>query len=324
MAPLRFALLGSSGFAAAMAGPALARSDAVELAGVLGSTPARGGRLAAELGTRAYDSLDALCADETVDAVWVAAHDALHEPLGVACLDAGRHLLVEKPMAATAAQARSLLAAAERAQRVLRVGCHQRFRPSHRALRELVTSGALGDIGIAKLHFGWEFADVRLAGSWRSTLAASGGAWVAKEFGAHLLDLLLWWTGGGGTLAGAVLETRRWEVETDDNAALLLRLGGGGIGIIDVSAAIAGRTSAVELYGTLGWARALDLWRGNGYIERSDGTRTDYHQDDLLAPYLAQLEDFAAAVAGEPSTGADGTAGIAVLELLEAAKAVGR
>jgi predicted dehydrogenase len=307
-----------------MAGPALARSGAAELAGVLGSTPERGAALAAQLGGRGYASLGELLADTTLDAVWVAAHDALHEPVGVACLDAGMHLLVEKPMATTAASARSLLAASERAGRVLRVGCHQRFRPAHRALRELVAAGTLGDIGVAKLHFGWEFSDDRLVGSWRSTLAASGGAWVVKEFGAHLLDLLLWWTGGGGEVAGAILATRRWDVETDDTSALLLRLTGGGIGIVDVSAAVAGRTSSVELYGTQGWARAQDLWRGNGFIERDDGTRADYREDDPIAPYLAELEDFGAAVAGEPSSGADGHAGIAVLDLVEAAKATGR
>jgi predicted dehydrogenase len=321
MQRLRFALVGSSGFAARMAGPALARSGAATLAGVLGSTAERGAALAAELGTRGYASLDELLGDPSVDAVWVAAHDALHEPLGVACLDTGRHVLMEKPMAATATAARSLLAASEHAGRVLRVGCHQRFRPAHRDLRELVAGGELGDLGVAKLHFGWEFAAATLAGNWRSTRAASGGSWVVKEFGAHLVDLLLWWTGGGAALAGAVLATRRWEVETDDTSALLLRLGDGAIGIVDVSAAIAGRTSAVELYGTRGWARGQDLWRGNGFVERSDGTRREYREDDVLAPYLVQLEDFAAAVAGRPSHGADGAAGIAVLDLVEAALA---
>jgi predicted dehydrogenase len=166
--PLRFALVGSSGFAAAMAGPALARSGAAQLAGVLGSTPERGAALATQLGGRGYASLAELLADDALDAVWVAAHDALHEPVGVACLDAGLHVLVEKPMATTTASAGALLAASERAGRMLRVGCHQRFRPAHRALRELLASGALGDLAVAKLHLAWEFSDDRLVGSRRS------------------------------------------------------------------------------------------------------------------------------------------------------------
>jgi predicted dehydrogenase len=316
----RFALVGSSGFAASMVGPALARSPAVELAGILGSTPERGAALAERLQTpRAYASLEALLADDDVDAVWVATHDALHEPVGVACLNAGKHVLVEKPIATSVAEARSLIAAAERNERILRVGCHQRYRPAHRELHELVAGGSLGRVGVAKLHFGWEFSAERLEGSWRSSLAASGGSWAVKEFGAHLLDLLLWWTGARAEVAGAVLATQRWDVETDDSAALLLRLDGQGIGIVDVSAAIAGRTSSVELFGTHGWARAQGLWRGNGFIERDDGTRREFREDDVLAPYLAQLEDFVRATAGGRSTGADGPAGLAVLELVEAA-----
>src|SRR4051794_31143408 len=217
MKPLRFALVGSSGFAASMAGPALVRSPSAELSGVLGSTPERGARLGGDLGTSSYGSFEALVADESLDAVWVAAHDALHEPLGSACLAAGRHLLVEKPMATTAAEARKLLAAAERAGRVLRVGCHQRFRPGHRALRDLASGGSLGALTVVKLHFGGESPGARRAGSGRPPLAARGGAGVAKEFGAPPLALLLGGTGGGASAAGAVLETRRWAVETDDN-----------------------------------------------------------------------------------------------------------
>jgi predicted dehydrogenase len=320
--PLRFALVGSSGFAAAMVAPALGRSVDAEFAGVLGSSPERAAGLAAEHGVHAYTDLEELLADAAVDAVWVAAHDALHAPVGAACLEAGKHVLVEKPMATSADEARALQAAAQRAGRVLRVGCHQRYRPSHRRLRELIAGGEVGEVGVLKLHFAWEFTADRLVGNWRSTLAASGGSWVVKEFGAHLLDLLLWWA-GPAAVAGAVLATRRWDVETDDTSALLLRLQEGGIGFVDVSAAVAGRTSSVEVYGTRGWARAQDLWRGNGVIERSDGTRTTFHEDDPITPYLAQLADFTAAAAGESSIGADGPAGIAVLELVEAAQATG-
>jgi predicted dehydrogenase len=254
-----------------------------------------------------------------VDAVWVASKDVLHEPIGVACLEAGKHVLMEKPMASTAAGARALISAAERSGALLRVGCHQRFRPVYRDLRELINGGSLGTIGFIRLQFLWEFPEDRVEGNWRATLKESGGAWVTKEFGAHLLDLLLWWTGAGAELAGAVLSTRRFAVQTDDTAALLLRLAGGATGVVEVSTGMRGRTNSVEIQGTRGWVRGFDVWRGNGSLQSSTGEERHYHNDDELLPYLAQLEDFTAAVAGRPGTGADGPAGLAVLELVEEA-----
>jgi predicted dehydrogenase len=323
MRPLRFALVGSSGFAASMVAPALL-SAPTEFVGVLGSTPERSAEFARRLGVRGYTSLEELAGDPGVDAVWVAARDVLHEPIGVACLEAGKHVLMEKPMASSAAGGRALEAAAQRSGVVLRVGCHQRFRPVYRDLRELIASGRLGEIGFVRLQFLWEFPEDRLGDSWRASRQGSGGSWVAKEFGAHLLDLLLWWTDTDAEVTGAVLATQRFSIETEDCAAILLRLSAGGIGIIEVSSAMSGRTHTVEIQGTRGWAKASEVWRGNGWVQHSTGERTEYHNDQVLQPYLAQLDDFACAVAGGPSTGADGPAGMAVMELVEAAIAVGR
>jgi predicted dehydrogenase len=320
---LRFALVGSSGFAARMVAPALARSDA-GFAGVLGSTPERGAGLADSLGVGAYGSLDELVADPSVDAVWVATKDILHEPIGVACLEAGKHVLMEKPMASSVEGARALIAASQRSGSLLRVGCHQRFRPVYRDLRDLIADASLGTIGFIRFQFLWEFEEDRVLGNWRATRDGSGGSWVVKEFGAHLLDLLLWWTGAGADLAGATLCTRRFPVETDDCAALLLALENGAIGIVEVSTAMRGRTNSVEIQGSSGWVRGYDVWRGNGTVVSSTGEERRYDNDDELTPYLAQLEDFTAAVAGAPSTGADGPAGLAVLELIERAIATRR
>jgi predicted dehydrogenase len=320
---LRFALVGSSGFAARMVAPALLRSRS-KLVGLLGSSPERAAGLATRLGVETYPSLVELLADPDVDAVWVASKDVLHEPIGLACLEAGKHVLMEKPMASSAAGARTLIAAAQRTGVVLRVGCHQRFRPVYRDLGDLIAEGSLGRIGFIRMQFLWEFPRDRVLGNWRATLEDSGGSWVIKEFGAHLLDLLLWWTGPGAQLAGAVLTTRRFPVETDDCAAVLLRLADGGIATVEVSTGMRGRTNSVEIQGTEGWIRAFDVWRGNGRVARSAGADWTYHNDDELLPYIAQLDDFTAAVAGRESTGADGRAGLAVLELVEAAIATGR
>jgi predicted dehydrogenase len=322
--PLRFALVGSSGFAAAMPAAALVRAAHTELVGVLGSTPESGGRLVARLGGGcAYPSLDDLLADESVDAVWIAAHDALHCPMTVAALRAGKHVLVEKPMAVSVAEGRMMVSAAQDSGRVLQVGTHQRFRPAFADLRQLVRSDALGTLGLAQLVFLVPLPPTRVIGSWRASLIDSGGSWAAKEYGAHLVDQVLWWSAGKADVVGATTATLTHPVETEDTFGLLLRLPEGGAAFVGVSAGLATDelSLSVELRGTDDWAIAKGIWRGAGWIETGRGGRHEYPGDDTIAPYIAQLDDFRAGVAGRPTIGARGTDGLAVLEIIGAALA---
>jgi predicted dehydrogenase len=231
-------------------------------------------------------------------------------------------------MATSVAEGRALVDASERNGVVLRIGTHQRYRKVYGDLKAIIDEGSLGKLGLIRAQFNVPFPSERLPGNWRATRAGSGGVWALKEFGAHLLDLMLWFTGQRAELAGAVLTTIKHPVETDDSAAMLVQLSGGAIGIVDTSAAMHGPAHVIEIYGTNGWVRARDVWRGGGYIERStpeqplygsSADRVDYPGDDPLDPYFAQLADFAGAIAGAPSIGATGGDGLAVLELLEAA-----
>jgi predicted dehydrogenase len=221
-----------------------------------------------------------------------------------------------------------MIAAAERNGVVLRIGTHQRFRPVYGDIKAAVDAGELGRIGHIRLSFYIPFPKHVIEGNWRQTIAGSGGVWAAKEFGAHLLDLLNWWTGGPLDVVGAVLGTIDHDVETDDTATMLLRLDGGGSAVVSISAALKGYTHEVALYGTEGWLLGRDVWRGGGFVERgaaedvpwvSASERIGYTPGELLDPYYAQLSDMASAVAGGPSIAADGAAGLAVLEAVETA-----
>jgi predicted dehydrogenase len=100
------------------------------LVGVFDTRPARAAEIAGQYGTRAYPSLDALLAD--VEAVSVVVPTSVHHEVGLAALASGRHVLMEKPLAATLDQARALVGAAERAGVILQTGHVERF---NRALR---------------------------------------------------------------------------------------------------------------------------------------------------------------------------------------------
>jgi predicted dehydrogenase len=101
--------------------------------------------------------------------------------------------------------------------------------------------------------------------------------------------------------------------------AVLLRLWGDAIAIADMSSEMRGTTSAIEVYGTEGWARGKDIWRGTGWVELSTGDRLMYESNDLTAPYVDQVIDFTEAIAGRSSIGTDGEAGLRAFSLTEAA-----
>ena len=125
------------------------------------------------------------------DLAVIASPAGLHAAHAIALLDAGIHVLCEKPIAATTADAERMIAAAARARRVLAVGLFRRFFPSARLVRDLVLSGRLGAFESGAIvetgGFHWPF---RSTSAFRPALTPGG---ILLDIGVHVLDLLTWW-----------------------------------------------------------------------------------------------------------------------------------
>ena len=130
-----------------------------------------------------------LVAAGCVDVLSIATPTALHSPIAVAALDAGIHVLSEKPMADNAEKAAAMVAAARRSGRVLEVSFNHRRRGDVQTLKRIVDAGLLGDIYYAKA--GWlRRAGIPGMGSWFTRQAASGGG-PMMVIGVHMLDMAL-------------------------------------------------------------------------------------------------------------------------------------
>jgi 1,5-anhydro-D-fructose reductase (1,5-anhydro-D-mannitol-forming) len=328
MNKIRFGILGTSGHADRVAAPVLLRSPAVALLGAAGSSPGSGAQFAARHGlARAYADLDALLADPDIDAIWICSPNHLHAGHVARCAAARKHVLVEKPLATSRADAQAAGRAAADAGIVLRVGCQHRFRPSHQRIRELLLAGAIGKLGYARIHRFWRypyFEDMDPSGppQWRRSPEASGG-WIINDIGSHLLDLLLWMCDSDAVVAGAVMAAQKFAVATEDSTAVLLRLGANGIGMVETSCANESPGSRIEIYGSDGWLRADDTLSGAARIDTHRGVDREFPALPMLDAYFAQVADFAAAVRGVPGIGAGADAGIAVASIIEAAVARG-
>jgi predicted dehydrogenase len=171
--------------------PALLASPDIRLVAFVDPALERARALAARVpGAAALGAPDELTG--RVDAVLIAAPNAVHESIARPLLEAGVHVLVEKPMARTAGECDRMCAAAERGGAVLAVGHDFRHFPVARYAKELFASGALGPVRRVDLRQSaggrWPYAST-------AVLSPEAGGGVLLDFGVHLLDLLLWWLG---------------------------------------------------------------------------------------------------------------------------------
>ena len=155
------------------------------------------GRLA-ELGDKhsiagRYTYAEEMLANETLDIVAVATPNKFHKPLTIAALEAGAHVLCEKPMAMNAAEAREMLTASKTADKRLMINFSYRFTPEAARLKQEVDSGTLGDIYYARTEW-LRRRGLPGFGGWFGQKAMSGGGPLI-DLGVHRLDLALWLMG---------------------------------------------------------------------------------------------------------------------------------
>lgn len=246
-------IVGSSGVGALHA-DALRRLG-VPIAGIAAATPGIARRDAELLGVeRAFDSAAELIAAREVEVVHVCAPNALHLPLCRAALSAGKHVVAEKPLCTSAADAEELLHLAEDAG-VVHAVCHgYRYYPMVQALRALVAAGDLGRVHCA--HGAWMNEELLTieAYHWMLDPAQMGPSLSLADVGVHWWDLLEHVT--GDSIAEVLCERRAARPgaapdDGEDSAVLALRLEGGAIAAATICQAAPGHgnTLTLELLG---------------------------------------------------------------------------
>jgi myo-inositol 2-dehydrogenase / D-chiro-inositol 1-dehydrogenase len=187
---MRIGLVGYGAWGRMHAG-AIARIPGLSLAAVLCGSDASASAAAADLpGVAVYRDLDALLHDRAVDLVDIVAPNHLHAEMALAALDAGKHVLLEKPMATTLADGERVVAAAERSGSYVGIGLELHVSKQWGRVRELIAEGAIGRLRYANLTlFRRPFRGG--SGNWRRT-SDRVGSWILEE-PIHYIDLLLWY-----------------------------------------------------------------------------------------------------------------------------------
>jgi myo-inositol 2-dehydrogenase/D-chiro-inositol 1-dehydrogenase len=187
---MRIGLVGYGAWGRMHAG-AIARIPDLSLPAVMCVSDASARAAAADFpGVAVYRDLAALLGDRSVDLVDIVVPNHLHAAMAVAALDAGKHVLLEKPMATTMAEAKWVVAAAERSRHYLGIGLELHVSRQWARVRELITEGAIGRLRYANLTlFRRPFRPG--SGNWRVT-PHRVGSWILEE-PIHYIDLLLWY-----------------------------------------------------------------------------------------------------------------------------------
>ena len=244
------ALVGGGNISDTHARAALAAG--LRIAGVHGANRGKIRALADRYGAPAFDTLDALLAQPSIDLVIIGSPSGCHAEQAIAAARRGRHVLVEKPLDIATTRIDALADAVTRAGVTLGVIFQDRLKPDVVAIKRRLDAGELGTPLVATGEVKWfRPAEYYSASKWRGTWALDGGGALMNQ-GIHTVDLLLYLLGPVTRVTG-LTATRHHAIEAEDTATALLEFASGAQGTLDVTtAAFPGSPRRLRIAGTAG------------------------------------------------------------------------
>ena len=275
---LRVGIIGCGKIAQLRHAPEYLENEHCRLVGFYDHVPERAEAIAERFGARAFPSIEALL--EQTDAVSVCSANTAHASATIQALNAGRHVLCEKPMAMTIEDCEAMVEAARRNDRLLMVGHNQRFAPAHVRAREMIQNGEIGKplaFHTCFAHSGPE-SWTGTANTWffdkkRAVLG------VLADLGIHKTDLIQFLLGEDIVRVQAVMKTLDKHypdgtpITVDDNAMCLYETASGAVGTLHVSWTLYNHQeiNSTQIYGTKGALRLYDDPDDSLILERADG-----------------------------------------------------
>ena len=266
--------------------PEYAEHKDAKLLGFYDINQQRAAGLAEQYGGTAYATVEALLANPEIQAVSICAANFAHAELTIAALNAGKHVLCEKPMAVTLAECEAMVEAAKKNNKFLMIGHNQRLAKAHSVARKLIVDGLIGDIVTFRTTFGhggpetWSVDPGLNTWFFDKTRAAMG---AMADLGIHKTDLIHFLTGQQVVRTTARVTTLDKKDATgnligvDDNAVCIYELSGGAFGTMTASWTYYGaEDNSTVLYGTKGIMRIYDDPAISIKVILADGSKISY------------------------------------------------
>ena len=212
-------------------------------------------KFAAANDCKAYDDIDLFVADNDIDIVTICTPSGAHLEPGLKSANAGKHVVVEKPLEVNLDRCDQLIRACENNAVVLSTIFQSRFHRSSQLLKEAVDENRFGTITLADAYVKWfrtqEYYD---SGQWRGTWKLDGGGALMNQ-AIHSVDLLIWLMGPVVSVTAQAATLAHERIEVEDTIVATLKFANGGLGVIEASTATyPGSLKKVELHGSEGSA----------------------------------------------------------------------
>ena len=321
---IRWAVVGSGGIARRRTIPeGIMQAPGCTLAAVYDVNQQANREVAKQFGAAACDSEESLLARRDVDAVYIATPAGAHCRQVLSAVQAGKHVLCEKPLGMNVQEAESLVQECRKAKVKLAVDFMMRFHAYHRHAARMIEEGRLGRTVLGRAQLSCWYPPI--AGAWRQDPALGGGGSLI-DMGGHCLDLLEMFL---GRVARVTCYARNLvhAYASEDTAVVMAEFAGGAVGFVDACFNIpdAASLNRLELYGSKGSiqakgtigqggggqmilrAEAQDGYQAAQARQSGDGVAVDVPTVNL---YKAQMEDVSAAIREDRPLLCDAEAGL--------------
>ena len=288
---IKIGILGCGKIAQVRHIPEYAENPDVKLAAFYNPSRKRAEEQAEKYGGKVYDTAEELLADESIDAVSICAANYAHAELTIKALEAGKHVLCEKPMATNLADCEAMVECAKKNGKFLMIGHNQRLAKAHVEAKRLIDQGLIGKIITFRTTFGhggpetWAINPGKNVWFFDKKKAAMG---VMADLGVHKTDLIQYLTGQRvvRTTARLVTLDKRGEdgelIGVDDNAVCIYEMSGGAFGTMTASWTYYGaEDNSTVLYGTKGIMRIYDDPAHSIVVKLADGEEQVYDVEQI-------------------------------------------
>ena len=326
MKKVRIAILGCGIIGDIHAAAISELADICELAAICDVDPSRAETYGKKYNTRAYSDYAQMLCDPTLDAVSICTPSGMHADQAIAALEAGKHVLCEKPLALCAEDARRVCDAERRTGRLVSVVFQTRYVKDIQELRRVIAEGRLGQLVFCDIYMKyWRAPDYFEASPWRGTYLMDGGGALMNQ-GIHGIDVMHYLC-GVPKLLSAKVKTLVHRIETEDTAVAAVEYPSGALGVIQAStSANPGFDRRIEIHGSRGYATVVNssleklyidgAFLVNRRVEFTPGTASD---PTLMShdKHTLQIQNFVRAIMGEEALLSTSRDGLAAVEFVE-------
>jgi predicted dehydrogenase len=322
---LGWAIWGTGRFATARIAPALSKAQECKPVAVISRDLGRAHEFAAEHGIPwAYDNPAAAFANPAIEAAWIATPHVFHRDHALACALAGRHILCEKPLATSMADAKAIVDGCQQAGVRLGTGFQLRHHPLHVEAKRLIRDGHLGRIINVEAEWSLQPRDDVESAEWRWDRTVAGGG-VLTATGVHAIDLLCFVLGDEIRTVSAIADPSHLTGQLERSITCLLEFHGGVQGVVRCSRGVRAPANDLRIQGSEGSVRVRysleEQARGTIEVSGAESRVTGLPAGADL--YAFQVDAFAVAVREKRDPDASGGDGLrstaAVLAAYEAA-----